>query len=259
MEASGFQFGRRVEDQVDLLRALVAQGKVEPETAKVCFDELAERARAARRVAWPRRRWTDRTAERASPDRAVGPEARPRRPRRFGRGRRLDPERRRRLVEHIAATALPVRFAGVLGALQGVGEVPLVVVDAERQPEVADLPRVFRAEDIPAEARSRWLFVDGAGGRGCAVLLVGVSRPVRCRFRLLFSLVHDRALLTLVGRAGGFVMTCVDPAVDRDRAIFEAMYVAVPPEVLSLLGLGPRGSAKRQPDHNRSAAAVGGE
>ena len=243
MEANGFEFGRRVEDQVDLLRALVAQGKVEPQTAKICFEELAERARAARRVARPLRRWTDRTADRAGSDRAASPEARRRSTRRSILNRRLDPERRRRLIEHVAATSLPVRFAGVLGALHGVGEVPLVVVDGERRPEVADLPRVFRAEGIQAEARSRWLFVGEDGRRGCAVLIVGVSRPVRCRFRLLFSLVHDRALLALVGRAGGFVMTCVDPAIDRDRALFEAMYVAVPSEVLSLLGHGPFGAA----------------
>jgi hypothetical protein len=239
MEANGFQFGRRVEDQVDLLRALVAQGKVEPETARVCFEELAERARSARRTSAPHRRWTDRPA----PERASGIEATPRRPRRSGLDRRLDPERRRRLIEQVAATSLSVRFAGVLGVAHDANEVPLVVVDGDRRPDVADLPRVFRIEGIQAEARSRWLFVIDDGGRGCAVLLVGVNRPVRCRFRLLFNLVHDRALLGLVGRAGGFVMTCADPTVDRDQALFEAIYVAVPSEVLGLLGRGPFGVA----------------
>jgi len=250
MEPNGFQFGRRVEDQLDLLRALVAQGKVEADTARVCFEELAERTRAARQGDPPRRRWSDQTGHAASSvgrvaraDGVASLEAPPSPPRRSGLDWRLDPERRRRLIEHVSTTSLSVRFAGVLNSRHGVGEVPMVVVDGERRPDVADLPRVFRTEGIQAEARSRWLFVMDDGGRGCALLLVGVSRPVRCRFRLLFSMVDDRTLLGLVGRAGGFVMTCADPALDRERALYEAMYVAVPSEVLSLLGDDPSSTA----------------
>jgi hypothetical protein len=264
MEQSGFQFGRRVEDQLDLLRALVAQGKVGAETARVCFEELAERARRARRGELPRRRWTDQTGYdasrlgRAADPASDGPEAGraadptsaagreidgapdpSARPRRSALDRRVHPDRRRRLIEHVAESSLPVRFAGVLDSRHGVGEVPMIVVDGDRRPDVADLPRVFRTEGVQAEARSRWLFVMDDGGRGCALLLVGVTRPVRCRFRLRFSIADDRQLLALVGRAGGFVMTCADPSLDRDRALFEAMYVAVPSEVLSLLGDDP--------------------
>jgi hypothetical protein len=301
MEQSGFQFGRRVEDQLDLLRALVAQGKVEAETARVCFEELAERARASRQRDLPRRRWSDhdgrgigrlgpglpaagqgsgfpavgqgsgfpavgqgsfasagdiggpeavgppggiaRPESLLHPESLLRPSARARPPGRSGIDRRLDPERRRRLLQHVSATSLPVRFAGVLDSRHGVGDVPMVVVDCGRRPDVADLARVFRTEGIPAEARSRWLFVLDENGRGSALLLVGVSRPVRCRFRLLFSMVDDRQLLGLVGRAGGFVMTCADPAVDHEQALFEAMYVAVPSEVLALFGDDPSGAA----------------
>jgi hypothetical protein len=279
MEQSGFQFGRRVEDQLDLLRALVAQGKVEAETARVCFEELAERARVARLGDPPRRRWGDHDGHgvgrlgRVASAGGIGPEGvglpeglsrpegigrpesllrpesltrpagRARPPGRSGIDRRLDPERRRRLLQHVSATSLPVRFAGVLDSRHGVGDVPMVVVDSGRRPDVADLARVFRTEGIPAEARSRWLFVMDEHGRGSALLLVGVSRPVRCRFRLLFNMVDDRQLLGLVGRAGGFVMTCADPAVDHEQALFEAMYVAVPSEVLALFGDAPSGAA----------------
>ena len=289
MTQSSFQFGRRAEDQLDLLRALVAQGKVEPAIAGGRLAELTARARAARTGGAPSRRWTDAALRRPSapadldassstpnpqalrrredastsegvadalarldatddPEASTAPGNRTRagqppsriiRPPASALGihsRKADPERRQRLAAHIAATALPVRFAGTLQAPDNNAEVPLVVVDGVKRPDVADLPRVFRVEALEGDARSRWLFVlDGRGG-GCALLVVSVIRPVRCRFRLLFSFMHDRPLLDQVGRAGGFVMTCVDPARERDRALLDAMFIAVPgADVLSVL------------------------
>jgi hypothetical protein len=230
MTQSSFQFGRRAEDQLDLLRALVAQGKVEPGIAGGRLAELTAKARAGRSPGTPSRRWTDGAVRR--PAAPAEPVATPG----MIHARKADSERRQRLAAHIAATALPVRFAGTLQAPDNPAEVPLVVVDGQKRPDVADLPRVFRVEALEGDARSRWLFVlDGRGG-GCALLVVSVVRPVRCRFRLLFSFLHDRPLIEQVGRAGGFVMTCVDPARERDRALLDAMFIAVPgADVLSVL------------------------
>jgi hypothetical protein len=238
MTQNSFQFGRRADDQLDLLRALVAQGKVEPTIAGSRLAELTDRARAGRAPGSPSRRWTDGAFRRAAAP--AYPPGVPSVGLSGGasgvKARKADPERRQRLAAHIAATALPVRFAGTLQAPENPGEVPLVVVDGEKRPDVADLPRVFRVEALEGDARSRWLFVlDGRGG-GCALLVVSVIRPVRCRFRLLFSFVHDRPLIEQVGRAGGFVMTCVDPTSERDRALLDAMFIAVPgADVLSVL------------------------
>jgi hypothetical protein len=234
MTQNSFQFGRRAEDQLDLLRALVAQGKVEPTIAGGRLAELTDRARAGRAPGAPSRRWTDGALKR--PDAPAYPTLGPAGAGGGVKARKADPERRQRLAIHIAATALPVRFAGTLQAPDSPGEVPLVVIDGQRRPDVADLPRVFRVEALEGDARSRWLFVlDGRGG-GCALLVVSVIRPVRCRFRLLFSFVHDRPLIEQVGRSGGFVMTCVDPQNERDRALLDAMFIAVPgADVLSVL------------------------
>src|SRR5688572_13673558 len=118
MTQNSFQFGRRADDQLDLLRALVAQGKVEPSIAGGRLAELTDRARAGRAPGAPSRRWTDGASKHpAAPAFPSGvPLIGPPGGANGVKARKADPERRQRLTAHIAATALPVRFAGTLQA-----------------------------------------------------------------------------------------------------------------------------------------------
>jgi hypothetical protein len=122
----------------------------------------------------------------------------------------------------------------VVGTDGGTVEIPLVYVDAESRPDVADLPRVYRAEGTGATS-VRWLLLSDGRSMGLAVLTIRVRRPVRCRFRILFDLQSHAAFLADVARAGGLTVTCVNPNEEPERSATDGTFYAVP--------VGPLGGA----------------
>lgn len=115
-------------------------------------------------------------------------------------------------------------------------ELPTVVVDASRYPEVADLARVHAVEgigDIATEAAT----VPAGDDAWRFFLAVIITTPVRCAFVIEFGLPEHRRVLDDAARVGHLVLATTPP----ERA-------AVDQPVWLAIDLDPRSLADALPD-----------
>jgi hypothetical protein len=79
---------------------------------------------------------------------------------------------------------------------------PLIHAPAGGRPDLADLARVFRAEDVHSRvSEAGWEFVV-VPGRTVGVYAVELEGPVRCRFKVAVRLAQHRDLLQAAAAAG---------------------------------------------------------
>jgi hypothetical protein len=138
--------------------------------------------------------------------------------------------RRARVVRAAArAQETPVRGYGL--APDGT---PVVFADLSRRPDAADLARVLALEGN-GDVRSVWHTLTYADGSGVAVVSLRSLRPVRCRFRLAFDLVRDRAILGRIAAAGGMLVTPAPVGTARCGGVYCEFDAAGAREIASLV------------------------
>src|SRR5919205_957287 len=121
---------------------------------------------------------------------------------------RLHEATARRLRDDVLREALPVRFAGPYTfVFNGTTETwPVVQVEANARPDVADLARVQQAEGLHRARRPpfRYLFVDG---QGYMEFVVQITDPVACHFSFVLVWPTHAALFTAMLERGVVLFT----------------------------------------------------
>lgn len=115
----------------------------------------------------------------------------------------------RKAKRDLTKTTLPVLAAYPVILPDMPQPVPLVLVDAAKRPDVADLVRVHQLEgDGDIETRWRYYLSQSFAK---AVLDVEMSAPVRTSFALCFDLTEHFEALADMAEAGTLVMTTSTP------------------------------------------------
>ena len=121
---------------------------------------------------------------------------------------RLDAATVRRRRDAVLRAALPVRFAGPYTfVVDDTTETwPVVQVEANARPDVADLARVQQSEGLHRARRPpfRYLFVDG---QGYMEFVVEITDPVACHFTFVLAWPIHAALFTAMLDQGVVLFT----------------------------------------------------
>jgi hypothetical protein len=128
------------------------------------------------------------------------------------RGELGGPHEARRALDELRSGALWLHCSAILTgeSADGVFQLPLVHIDPEGRPDVADISRVVRREGMEGSADVTWRFIFFPGEAEGVVDIV-VKVPVRCHFRVAISARVHRAPLEQIVEAETVALTTTCP------------------------------------------------